>query len=338
MNGRILLCVGALVCLVFQACSVAEDLEETMGSSEDWLSPNVGRTSYDPGLAGMIQWLHQPVPRYAWYDTTGDFFFSEAVPDNTFTTYTEYYVTAGTPIVEIVSDPVEFNITQRTPNVVYYGAGIGLPYSQYASTVPSKTNDLWIRGTTNWTQYVLSPIGTWLQLIAYSPTGGFAGFYETIQTDTISSKYRTFQLNVGYNTMSFNADQVGRHMLYFIVDNQPSDVIIIDVFAQDQIILDEVNYNSQPESTPTVTSGGDTPVTIISQGMRGYNVFLDGNYIGTEGTGVDPLDGRFSFSVVGNQNHYIRVYDGQFNYPKTMFFDRGIQKIIYVEPGTAVYI
>jgi hypothetical protein len=45
--------------------------------------------------------------------------------------------------------------------------------------------------------------------------------------------------------------------------------------------------------------------------MRGYQVFLDGNYIGTEGTGRDPLDGKFSFSVVGNQNHDIRAYDGQ---------------------------
>ena len=89
--------------------------------------------------------------------------------------------------------------------------------------------------------------------------------------------------------------------------------------------------------SPAATTG-DSTATIVSQGMRGYQVFLDGNYIGTEGTGGDPLDGRFSFSVVGNQNHDIRVYDGQFNYPKTMFFRRGGTKIINVEPGTAVYI
>lgn len=83
---------------------------------------------------------------------------------------------------------------------------------------------------------------------------------------------------------------------------------------------------------------GDSTATIVSQGMRGYQVFLDENYIGTEGTGGDPLDGRFSFSVIGGRSHDIRVYDGQFNYPKTMFFDRGGTKIINVEPGTAVYI
>jgi hypothetical protein len=87
-----------------------------------------------------------------------------------------------------------------------------------------------------------------------------------------------------------------------------------------------------------IATTGDSTATIVSQGMRGYQVFLDGNYVGTEGTGGDPLDGRFSFKVVGNQNHEVRVTDGQFNYPKTIFFDRGGTKIINVEPGTAVYV
>jgi hypothetical protein len=43
--------------------------------------------------------------------------------------------------------------------------------------------------------------------------------------------------------------------------------------------------------------------------MRGYQVFLSGNYIGTEGTGGDLMDGRFSFSVDGDQNYEVRVYD-----------------------------
>ncbi len=153
--------------------------------------------------------------------------------DTTFSPFTEYYTTSGTPVVGgIISNPTKFDITQKTPSTVYYGAGVGLPYAQYASTVPSKTNDLWIQGATNWTQYVVSPVGTWLQLVAYAPVEGPAGFYEMIQTDTTSSKYKTYQFNQGYNTMNFNADQVGRHMLYFVVNNQPSNVVVVDVFAQ----------------------------------------------------------------------------------------------------------
>jgi hypothetical protein len=115
---------------------------------------------------------------------------------------------------------------------VYYGDGQGLAYSQYVSTTPSKTNDLWIQGASNWSQYVVVPVGTWLQLVANVPVGGTAGFYEMVQTNKISQKYRIYQFYPGYNSMNFNADQVGRHMLYFVVNNQPSNVVIVDVFTR----------------------------------------------------------------------------------------------------------
>jgi hypothetical protein len=83
-------------------------------------------------------------------------------------------------------------------------------------------------------------------------------------------------------------------------------------------------------------NSADTPVTIESQRMRGYQVFLDGIFIGTEGTGYDALDGYFSFNVLGNQNHDIRIYDGEFNYPKSMYFPKGVQIALYVEPRTQI--
>jgi hypothetical protein len=98
------------------------------------------------------------------------------------------------------------------------------------------------------------------------------------------------------------------------------------------------NQGFFPSSTQIPTSR-DSTATMGSQGMRGYKVFLDGNYIGTKGMGGDLLDGKSTFRVVGNQNHEVRVYDGR--YPKTMFFrffKCGSTKIIYVEPGTASYI
>ena len=192
--------------------------EGKMGSGGDWLNPNTVSSGY--------------YPNFPWY-TTGGSFYSQAYSYTTFSPFTEYYVTSGTPVVGgIISTPVKFDIAQRTPSRIYYGNGQALPYTHYVSTVPSKTNDLWIQGATNWTQYVVCPVGTWLQLVANAPVGGSAGFYEMIQTNTTSSKYNTYQFNPGYNTMNFNADQVGRHTLYFVVNNQPSNVVVVDVFAQ----------------------------------------------------------------------------------------------------------
>ena len=251
--SKIWLCMAALVCLTFQAFAQdplgAGSSGSSMGSSGDYLSPNMGnkypsdwleggyvrssdRSIVDPGIAGMLQWLDTPVPNFPWY-TTGGPFYSQPYSDTTFSPFAQYYVPSGTPVVGgIISNPTKFDITKKTPTAVYYGAGVGLPYPQYEATVTSKTNDLWIQGATNWTQYVVSPVGTWLQLIAYAPVAGPAGFYETIQTDTTSSKYNAYQFNQGYNTMNFKADKVGRHMLYFVVNNQPSNTVIVDVFAQ----------------------------------------------------------------------------------------------------------
>ena len=84
---------------------------------------------------------------------------------------------AGMPVVGgIIRSPYKFDITQKIPHNVYYGAGAGLPYTQYVSTEPSITNSLWVQGATNRTQYVVAPVGTWLQLLANAFIGGPAGF------------------------------------------------------------------------------------------------------------------------------------------------------------------
>jgi hypothetical protein len=231
------------------------------------------------------------------------------------------------------------------PATVYFSYQMqAVPYSQY-KTYPTYTggNSLWIQGATSWTQYAQVPQGSGLSLLATSPTGGNGYLYEIYPDGKLSKD--NFYFFPGSNQINFYADNIGQHILLFIIDGQVSNSIVIDVIPYIppyQYSMPIQSVQPYPYGTtlpPTSTSTiGDSTATIVSQGMRGYQVFLDGNYIGTEGTGGDPLDGKFSFKVVGNQNHEVSVYDGQFNYPKTMFFDRGGTKIIKVEPGVAVYI
>ena len=342
--NRIPLCMIAIAaCLLIQIAFGEDYLEGGyVGSSDRW-------KTMEPGIAGMVRWLDMPETSFPWYSSDVSF-YRQAVPVTTFMPFWEYYAVIGTPIVGgIVSNPAKFDIAQETPYSVFYGAGQGLPYSQYASLVPAKANDLWFQGAMNWTQYLVCPVGTVLHLVAHVPVGGTGGFYEIIQNNTTSLKYKTYQFYQGYNTMDYATDQIGRHMLYFVVDNQPSNVVVADVFSQDSSAEDltyaETTTLPAPYMLPQTSMplqvadfGGDTPVSIQSQGMRGYQVFLDGNYIGTEGAGGDVLDGVIDFQVAGGTSHNIRVFDGQFNYPKSMYFDRGVLKIIYVEPGAAAYI
>ena len=57
--------------------------------------------------------------------------------------------------------------------------------------------------------------------------------------------------------MNYNADQVGRHTLYFVVNNQPSNVVVVDVFAQAPAGR---NYYT-PNGLTTTTSNGLTTTT-----------------------------------------------------------------------------
>jgi hypothetical protein len=64
------------------------------------------------------------------------------------------------------------------------------------------------------------------------PSGGAGSFFKLIQTNAVNTDYRTVQFEAGYSSMSFIAGQTGRHMFYFVVNNQPSNVVIVDVFSQ----------------------------------------------------------------------------------------------------------
>ena len=291
--SKILLFMTALLCLAFQACA-----------QSDYVGGGSSSSNPDMGLNGMLNWLDQPVPSFPWYSSGGTF-YNQAVPGTTFSPYREYYTTTGTPVVGgIVSNPAKFDIAQKTPSSVYYGAGIGLPYSQYASTVSSKTNDLWIQGATNWTQYVVTPLGTWLQLVANAPVGGPAGFYEMIQTDTTSPKYKTYQFNPGYNTMNFNADQIGRHTLYFVVNNQPSNVVVVDVFAQATPVSAGVTTYPAATQTPVTVLGnaanpsGLATSTSSSQTSNGLTTTTTSN-----GQTTTTSNGRIIVTSVGQGNN-----------------------------------
>ena len=262
--------------------------------------------------------------------------------------YSQYYsINKGSSSKKHIEAPKKHDLRDDTPATVYFNYQMqAVPYTQYKTySAYTGGNSLWVQGATSWTQYVQVPQGSSLSLLATSSAGGNGYLYE-INPNGILSK-NGFYFFPGNSQISFYADIIGQHILLFIINGQVSNSVVIDVVPytppyQYPTPVSSIQPYPQgtilpPGSTPISTTG-DSTATIVSQGMRGYQIFLDGNYIGTEGTGGDPLDGRFTFRVVGNQNHDVRVYDGQFNYPKTIFFERGGRKIINVEPGTAVYI
>ncbi|NTV27313.1 MAG: hypothetical protein HGA93_01330, partial [Methanothrix sp.] len=122
--SKILLCMMTLVAFLLSGIACGQDpLEGGYVRSHD-------RSMIDPGIAGMLQWLDTPVSNLPWYSSDLTF-YKQPFADTTFSPFTEYYATTGTPVVGgIISNPTKFDITQKTPSAVYYGAGVGLPFTQ----------------------------------------------------------------------------------------------------------------------------------------------------------------------------------------------------------------
>jgi len=213
-NHRILLFMAVLAALIAIGTAWGQDDYLAVG-----YAASLDRSDFfEPGISGMVKWLDLPVPV------------------STFLPYREYYVAPARPRSSLASDavgsPVQYDITGRTPSGVNYGSGQAQSYSNYASSLSAPRNDLWIAGQANWTQYAVIPVGASLELLASVPAGGSGGLYKVIQTNSLKTDYQGMQFNPGYSSMSFLAGQTGRHMLYFVVNNMPSNVVIVDVFTQ----------------------------------------------------------------------------------------------------------
>jgi hypothetical protein len=258
----------------------------------------------------------------------------------TYSQYMQYFFTED-DVPSSNRGPVSFSITGNEPSVISFGWQT-MPYSEYTSSgTYSGSNALWIEGETSWARYAACPVGTWLQLIMTTPAGGATEFYEISPSG--SARISDYSLAT-YDRMSFYAAEQGRYALFFVTNQQPSNVVIIDVGAEwtpDMITGTEVSTPMTPSSMPAPTltpTYGDVSVTLESQMMRGYDVYLDDNYVGTDGQGGDALDGVYKLNVVGNQWHTIKVWDGEWFYGKPRFYERRTPVILKFEPASTVYV
>ena len=146
--------------------------------------------------------------------------------------FSEFYINTSIPVISGFT-PVKFDVTHRMPSRIYFGSGQEVLYTQYQSAMAaSRGNELWIQKGADWSQYAIVPVGTGMQFIAFTPAGGQADYYELLQTNSLNTTGKRLDFYSGYNSLNFMADKVGRHVLFFVLNNQPSNSIIIDVIAQ----------------------------------------------------------------------------------------------------------
>jgi hypothetical protein len=201
----------------------------------------------------------------------------------------------------------EYAATGSVPQEVYFGGPEqrAVSYTQYeALATTAEPNSLWIAGSDAWVRYVQVPRGSRVTLLASTQNSGPGTFYQIFPGGGLDQN--GFYL-YPFSTVDFYAGDIGQHLIFFVKDNIPSNVVIIDV---------------QPFVPPQEPLFGRSRVNIVSDFLTGYEVYVDDVYQFTEGAGSIP-DGKSSFTVPGNMVHKITVRRGGLTYTSSGFFAGG---------------
>ena len=221
--------------------------------------------------------------------------------------FSQYYSPAAKAPEDQITAPAEIELKEVQPAWLYFGsAQKAVPYTQYQSYALSTGggNSLWISGSSSWTQYAVVPLGSSLKMVATSPAAGYGTLYEIYPDGSLDVNGYYFY---PYNKIGFYADQVGQHQLFFNIGGQPSNVIVIDV----------VSYQSPVQPVYDFSA-----VTISSSWLRGYNVYVDGSYLATEGMTGGP-DGTVTVNIPGDQYHNIAIDGSGFTFSDYKYFKAG---------------
>jgi len=176
-------------------------------------------------------------------------------------------------------------------------SGMAIPWGTYRPLVQGP--QLWIEGMDSWAQHVALPQDGFLDLIAFSSREGQV-VLSTFSSTGISRN--SYSLAVGYQKMTVQMAVPGRSILLLDVDGQLSNAVVVDVIAartEDQGVW------SLPDEVLKF-SPGNAVVKIVSESIKGYDVYVDGVYNRNEG-GDGAVDGMAILPVKGNKIHTIAV-------------------------------
>lgn len=156
----------------------------------------------------------------------------------------------------------------------------------------------------------------WLQTSVSGPIW----FYEWYPNGQLSVNYLGIA-SAGWQKKWFNGDTPGWHILQYYSQGWSNYIYIYVYGGGSGYLTSQGPYSGAVTSTPSYS--GTSAVTLRSSWFKGYDVYLDGKYIGTDGSGSDLLDGLYSFRVPGGMWHTIVISKNGESYDETGTFVSG---------------
>jgi hypothetical protein len=194
-----------------------------------------------------------------------------------------------------LSLPLPFNLNGNEPQMLQFGSD-HLNFSEYVSS--SFLSELWVRTGVRWSRYEQLVLGVDADIILHMPKDGNLDIY-LISYARGSTNHWNFKLLRGYYLLRLMPGDDGRLFMITALDNQPGNALMLDVSPS------PIVSSSLPLDVGTIQIG-KAKVTIKSQRIKGYDVYVDGVFYSSDiSDGV--LDGITSFTIGAGQTHTITV-------------------------------
>jgi hypothetical protein len=201
--------------------------------------------------------------------------------------------------VTALSDPIYFNLSGNEPESIRLGDR-QLNYSDYINSTAFAPlfSELWIAKDSVWSRYGQVTAGEAVDLIVHTPRDGSGDIYLVSYANSTTMHWN-HKFLAGYYRLRLTPEESGRLFMLLSQGSDPGNALILDVLAR----------QSKPSFSPLDVNSisiGDAFVTIKSQRIKGFDVFVDGVFYCNDNSD-GSLDGIASLTIGGGKTHTITI-------------------------------
>ncbi len=194
-----------------------------------------------------------------------------------------------------LSLPLAFNLSDNEPQILRFGSD-HLNFSEY---IPSPfLSELWVRTGMQWSRYEQIVQGDDVDIILSMPKDGIADVY-LVSYARGSTNHWNFKLLRGYYLLKLTPGDDGRLFMVVALDNQPGNALMLDVSPRPDV------SSVSPLDVGTIQIG-KAKVTIKSERIKGYDVYVDGVFYSSD-ISDGALDGNTVFTIGAGKTHTITI-------------------------------
>jgi hypothetical protein len=202
-----------------------------------------------------------------------------------------------------LSDPVTTNISCNRPQFILI-ADAQYNYSDYVSgTISPGSNftgsELWIVRDGVWCRYDQVNAGDNVELILHTPQDGNCDLYLISYANSTIAHWNIRFLADYYYRLDLVPEQSGRLFLLLVQGSEIGGALVLDV----QALQDTPSPSASNLEDIRI---GEALITIKSERIRGYDVYVDGVFFSSD-MSDGSMDGCARFTVGGGKTHTITV-------------------------------